>query len=371
MKKYTVILAAFAMFAFAACNKDSEKGYTMNDNGTVNITIGCNAPTDNPKQSFNGERMRIYFTAGDQIMVNDGVYNVSPKPTTVAGTSSNMSNRGSVTVPTSSNYRFYFTAQTYTVRTDGSYEVNMLSEVNLLGNGVSNPFDENNQAWPMYAECADLTTLSESGVELLNAVGVISPVIIYGPEWCDAAFATLAGVPSFNANECPDLRVNHVVIRSNQKLTGTATLNTDDYDDPEIGPFIEMDGGQWMPAGQLDEVICHVTNPQNMIPTAGQQAVLNIVGNLPIAPYVYRPTYQMDIYFEVDINGTTYYYMFETITKRHTDATPRHMRDWLTVNFQTVGSLPAPQADDPAGSIRFSNGLLSAPSTTDLWNPAK
>lgn len=364
MKKYTVILAAFAMFAFAGCNKDNEKGYTLNDDGTVNITIGCTAPENNAKQSFNGERMRIFFTSGDQIMVNEGIFNVTPKPTTIAGTTSNMSNKASVAnIPVSSNYAFYFTAATYTVRPNGEYEVNMLPEVNLLGNGVSNPFDNNNQAWPMYAECADLTTLGENGVMLLNAVGVISPTIIYGPEWCDAAFATLAGVTSFNANECPNLRVNHVVIRSSQKLTGTATLNTDDPTDP----YIEMDGT--VPAGSMDEITCHVTNPQNMIPTAGEQAVLNIIGNLPIAPYVSRPYYQMDIYFEVDINGTTYYYMFATDRVRHNFATNRSMRDWLAVNFQTVGNdLPVTNAD---GSIDFSNGILSAPSTTDLWAAAE
>ena len=366
MKKYTVILAAFAMFAFAACNKDNEKGYTLNDDGTVNITIGCTAPENNAKQSLNGERMRIFFTAGDQIMINGDAanpYNVTPTPTSVAGTTDNMSNRASVmNVPQSDNYEFFFTAQTYTVRPNGSYEVNMLSEVNLLGNGVSNPFTNENQAWPMYAMCNDLTTLGENGVMLMNAVGVISPTIIYGPEFCDAAFATLAGVTSFNANECPNLRVDHVIIKSNQKLTGTATLNKTDPTDP----YIEMDGGQWMPTGQLDQVVCHVTNPQNLIPTAGEQQVLNVVGNLPIAPYVQRPTYQMDIYFEVDINGTTYYYMFETITKRHTDGTPRSMRDWLAVNFQTVGNtLPTP---NPDGSITFGNGTLSAPSLVNLWN---
>ena len=361
MKKYTVILAAFAMFAFAACNKDNEKGYTLNDDGTVNITIGCTAPENNAKQSFNGERMRIFFTSGDQIMVNEGIYNVTPKPTTIAGTSSNMSNKASVgSIPVSSNYSFYFTAATYTVRPNGEYEVNMLPEVNLLGNGISNPFDANNQAWPMYAECADLSSLGENGVMLLNAVGVISPTIIYGPEFCDAAFATLAGVTSFQASECPNLRVNHVVVRSSQKLTGTATLNTTDPTDP----YIVMDGT--VNAGEMDEIICHVSNPQNMLPTVGEQAVLNILGNLPIAPYVNRPYYQMDIYFEVDINGTTWYYMFETNTVRHNFATNRSMRDWLAVNFQTVGNdTPVPAAD---GSITFSNGVLSAPSATDLWN---
>ena len=361
MKKYTVILAAFAMFAFAACNKD-EKGYTLNDDGTVNITIGCTAPENNAKQSFNGERMRIFFTANDFIMVNDGTFPVTPKPTTIAGTTSNMSNKASVSnIPQSSNYAFYFTAATYTVRPNGEYEVNMLPEVNLLGNGISNPFNEDNQAWPMYAECSDLDELGENGVMLLNAVGVISPTIIYGPEWCDAAFATLAGVTSFNANECPDLRVEHVIIKSNQRMTGSATLNKTNPNNP----YIEMDGGQWMPTGQMDQVVCHVTNPQNLIPTAGEQAVLNILGNLPIAPYVSRPYYQMDIYFQVEINGTTYYYMFET-DSQHNFATARSLRDWLAVNFQTVGNtLPTPNAD---GSITFGNGTLSAPSLVNLWN---
>ena len=209
---------------------------------------------------------------------------------------------------------------------------------------------------------AYLTTLGENGVMLLNAVGVISPTIIYGPEWCDAAFATLAGVTSFNANECPDLRVEHVIIKSNQRMTGSATLNKTNPNNP----YIEMDGGQWMPTGQLDQVICHVTNPQSLIPTAGEQAVLNIIGNLPIAPNVWQPTYQMDIYFQVNINGTTYYYMFETQTSQHNFATARSLRDWLAVNFQTVGNtLPTPNAD---GSITFGNGTLSAPSLVNLWN---
>lgn len=366
MKKYTVILAAFAMLAFAACNQEQEKGYTLNDDGTVNITIGCTAPDNNAKQSFNGERMRIFFTAGDQIMINGDAanpYNVTPKPTTVAGTTDNMSNKASVmNVPQSDSYEFFFTAQTYHTNPDGSLYVDMLSEVNLLGNGVSNPFTDDNQAWPMYALCNDITALGENGVMLLNAVGVISPTIIYGPEFCDAAFATLAGVTSFNANECPNLRVDHVVIKSNQKMTGHATLNKTN----PANPYIQMDGGPWMPAGQMDQVICHVTNPQNMIPTAGEQQVLNVVGNLPIAPGVYQPSYQMDIYFEVDINGTTYYYVFQTITVQHEFATNRSRRDWLAVNFQTVGNtLPTPNAD---GSINFANGVLSAPSTVDLWN---
>lgn len=361
MKKYTVILAAFAMLAFAACNKEQEKGYSLNDNGTVNFTIGCTAPENNAKQSFNGERMRIFFTSNDQIMVNGQTYDVNPKPTSVAGTNNTMSNRASVmNVPNSTDYAFYFTAATYTVRANGEYEVNMLPEVNLLGNGVSNPFDADNQAWPMYAYWNQpLEDLTENGIMLLNAVGVISPTVIYGPEWCDAAFATLAGVTSFNASECPELRVNHVVIKSNQKLTGTATLNTTNPNNP----YIVMDGT--LSAGELDQVICHVTNPQNMIPTAGEQQVLNVIGNLPIAPNVWQPTYQMDLYLEVVINGTTYYYMFETNTVTHNFATARSMRDWLAVNFQTVGNeLPAPNAD---GSITFGNGVLSAPSLVDLF----
>ena len=308
--------------------------------------------------------MLIFFTAGDQIMVNGDVaypYDVIPRPTTVAGTGDNMSNKASVmNVPVSDSYEFFYPARSYHKNTDGSLYVNMRSVANFNDSG--NPFNDYNQAWPMYAECGGLEGLSENGVMLLNAVGIISPTIIYGPEWCDAAFATLAGVISFNANDCPNLRVDHVVIRSNQRMTGQATLNNTDPTDP----YIEMDGGEWMPTGELDQVVCHVTNPQNMIPTTGEEPVLNVIGNLPIAPYVNRPTYQMDVYFEVDIYGNTYYYMFESVTIRHPFATNRSLRDRISLNFNTTGNtIPRPNAD---GSITFGNGTLSAPSTTDLWN---
>ena len=264
------------MLAFAACNKEQEKGYTLNDDGTVNITIGCTAPENNAKQTFNDELMLIFFTAGDQIMVNGDVanpYDVIPRPTTVAGTGDNMSNKASVmNVPVSDSYEFFYPARSYHKNTDGSLYVNMRSEVNFNSSG--NSFNEDNQAWPMYAECGGLEGLSENGVMLLNAVGVISPTIIYGPEWCDAAFSTLAGVTSFLANDCPNLRVDHVVIRSNQRMTGQATLNNTDPTDP----YIVMDGGEWMPTGELDQVVCHVTNPQNMIPTGEIIALVGASG---------------------------------------------------------------------------------------------
>ena len=64
--------------------------------------------------------------------------------------------------------------------------------------------------------------------------------------------------------------------------------------------------------------------------------------------------------------GTTYYYMFESVTIRHPFATNRSLRDRISLNFNTIGNtIPTPNAD---GSITFGNGTLSAPSTTDLWN---
>ena len=363
MKKYTVILAVFAMFAFSACNKE-EKGYTVNDNGTINFTIGTDEFENTDKQAFSGERYRIFFTSGDQIMVNGNVCDMTVLPTTVAGLPSNVSNKARINnvVPSSSDYKFYFTAATYTVRTDGSYEVNMLSEVNLLGNGLSAAFDNNNQAWPMYAECEDLTTIGENGIKLLNAVNVFAFNFRYGTEWAAAAFGTIAGVESFTPEQLPQVYVTELVLKADTKLTGTATL----LQHP-TNPRIVMDNT--LAAGELDQITMHVTNPQVLSPyfsdATGGNAVNNVVGNLPLAPTSGNVTYQLDVYFYAVINGVTKYYKFETVPYFDEYPNLRNRRDEVRVNFHIVGDDPAVVNAD--GSITFENGTLSAPSNTTLF----
>ena len=180
MKKFTVILAACAMFAFAACNKDNEKGYTLNDDNTINIVIGADSPIDadnGGKQALHGERMQILFTTEDQIVVNQNVYDISLRNSNIAGVPAGVSNRAAIYgIAQAPTYEFYFTAATYTVDGD-DYKVEMLSEVDLLGNNVSNAFTAANQAWPMYAQFSDPTEV-ENGLLLRNAVAVLSPAIV-------------------------------------------------------------------------------------------------------------------------------------------------------------------------------------------------
>lgn len=360
MKKITVILAACAMFAFAACDKDNEKGYTLNDDNTINIVIGTTSPEDadnGGKQALNGERMRILFTTGDEIMVNQNTFPISLRSANIAGLPSGVSNRASIYgIPRSDNYQFYFTAATYTVD-EGAYKVNMLNEVDLLGNNISNAFGANNQAWPMYAEFSDPATIQTDGLKLLNAIAVFSPAVVYGTEWADIAFASFyEDGHSFLPSELPAITVTDVVINSDNKMTGWATLVPH-----PTRPAITMDNT--LPAGTRDRVICHIpTDNQNILQaTQGNQAVINVLGNLPVAPAPAYVTYQVNLYFSAVVNGVTKYYKFQTIDKENDYPTLRNRRDWLQINFQLVNG-GATRNDD--GSITFPNGTLSAPADT-------
>jgi hypothetical protein len=361
MKKITVILAACAMFAFAACNKENEKGYTLNDDNTFNIVIGTASPEDadnGGKQALNGERMRILFTTEDQIMVNQNVFDINVRAANISGLPAGVSNRASVYgIPLAENYQFYFTAATYTV-VEGAYKVNMLDRVNLLGNDISSAFDENNQAWPMYAEFSDPATIQENGLTLLNAVAVMSPAVVYGTEWADIAFASFYSEGhTFLPTDLPEVTVTNVVINSTNKMTGWSTL---DNTDPTY-PFIYMD--ETLANGERDHVICDIPedNQITLEGTVGQRAVINVLGNLPVAPAPQRVTYQLNIYFKAVLNGTTWYYKFQTNDVRNDYPTLRNKRDWLQINFQLVNG-NATRNDD--GSIVFPNGTLSAPSAT-------
>lgn len=370
MKKITVILAACAMFAFAACNKDNEKGYTLNDDNTFNIVIGADSPVDadhGAKQALHGERMHILFTTGDQIMINEDVYNMALKSSNIAGLPSGVSNRAAIyNIATAPSYEFYFTAATYTVDIESDphqYKVEMLSNVELLGNNVSNAFNNNNQAWPMYAKFTDPEEV-ENGLLLRNAVAVVSPAIVYGTAWADVAFGSFyeAG-HSFLPTDLPLIKVTDVVISADKKLTGWSTLDATDPTEP----IIVMDNA--LAANSRDKVICHIPtdNQYYLDAPQDQRAVINVLGNLPIPPSASRITYQMNLYFTAEINGELKYYKFETIDKTARWPTERNLRDWLKVNFQTVSSTTTPvqnPAGYPEGSIRFSNGVLYAPSAT-------
>ena len=234
----------------------------------------------------------------------------------------------------------------------------MLDEVQLLGNDISSAFDANNQAWPMYAEFSDPATIQENGLTLLNAVAVMSPAVVYGTEWADIAFAfAYEEGHTFLPTELPDVTVTNVVINSTNKMTGWSTLNNTN----PVRPYIVMD--EALATGERDRVICNIPtdNQVTLDGTVGQRAVINVLGNLPVAPAPAYVTYQLNIYFKAVLNGETYYYKFQTNDVENEYPTLRNKRDWLQINFQLVNGNAVRNAD---GSIVFPNGTLSAPSAT-------
>ena len=142
-------------------------------------------------------------------------------------------------------------------------------------------------------------------------------------------------------------------------MTGTATLHPH-----ATRPYITLDG-EPLSGNERDKVTCHIpeANQLSLMAPQDQRAVINVLGNLPVAPAPAYVTYQLNIYVHATINGETKYYKFQTVDVENEYPTLRNKRDWLQINFQTVSSTTVP-VHNADGSITFSNGTLSAPSAT-------
>lgn len=387
MKKCLMVLAASTLIMFAACKKE-DKGYTINGN-QITFGVGLDTRTDDSKQSFNGEYKRIYFTTGDQMIVNDAPYSVIPKASeNFPGSSSAFSPVGRVTVDVnpSGAYNFIYPAAIF-AENAGQYNATFPAEVNLLnGKAANNDFNLIPEAvrpiWPMAFGIEDITSF-EGNVILKNATSFVSPNFIYGPAWCNAAFSRFTNVlygTDINTNvtiSCPVLTVTDVVIRSSKKLTGAAHL---DMESPE---FPKMVMNSSISGTTRDVVVCHA--PENTIVSenlATSQELQNVAGILPVPPMGEgTKKFQMNVYLECDLDvanytetvtsegtvrvydGTTtsthYYIKFVTNEQSITEPLVRAKRHMMNINFQTIGNgINGTYTVNDDGSITFPNGKL-------------
>lgn len=345
MKKYTMIFAASAMLLFAACNKTEDKGYTINGD-KITFGIGMDQIRNNDKQNFNGEYKRIYFTSDDQAQINGDVSDVNPR-----GGSPSVEASVTATVNPNGTYHLFYPLGAYDAITEnaGAYTATATfpSEVILLNGAENNHFSNwaaMKPVWPMY-EFIDVNDESTYDHLMLNAVSFLAPNVIYGPAWANVVFGPITGIENYNNNTCPMMNVTDVVINSNNlNLTGSATLN---YSNPRR-PIMVMTGD----ADNGGTITCHaqsLTNPgergyAEVVASASttgsaNQEVLNVIGIVPIAPVnnVDDKDLQVTVYFNVTLGSTTYYYKFVSDRKTTDVAFQRNLRNFLQINFQTIG----------------------------------
>lgn len=339
MKKSLMILAASTMILFAACNKEENNGYTINgDKITFGVTV--TNPQDEGKQALNGENKMIYFTTGDQIIINGTACNVTPVAHPAFPTSNgSYSPVGQMTADVSSTgaYSFVYPASIFT-NDGGVYRATFPRLARAINGQLgSTDFAEIDPVyrpiWPMYYGIDDISN-HNGMVELENACTFISPEIKYGPAWATAVFGPLSHQnygDDGNGNYVPSptLQITDGALWSNLKLHGPAHL------DVTNGEMV-MDE---VVAGQFDTLIWGA--PQNAFVNDGHQAGLEqstIVGIIPLAPANNgnSKSFKMALTFRASVEGQTYYMLFISREKTTTAALERNIRNYLRLDFDNI-----------------------------------
>jgi hypothetical protein len=344
MKKYFAILAVSSLIVFAGCKKENtNQAYSIEGNKIV-MNIAGELPTDDAtKQSWNGERLRIFFNSGDQININGVDYSLSCYPSNIPGTSTAASNYARVTCDLADAYYMFYPANIYTVTPDNSTTpatyaatVAMPAEVSLINNNAMVNFATMNDVpvWPLYTYLDDAalhptttgaTTDDGARFELKNAVAIAAPQIRYGQEWAEIVFGDTYATPE----DCPTLYVTDVVITADQVLNGAATLNTAN----PAAPYIVMDATAT--DNTNNKIVCHLDNAMEITAQAG---VNQMLGNVAVPLLPQGTTFQVNIYFHTVINGTTTYYKYESRESQNNNKPfARSGRTFFNFNFQTIG----------------------------------
>lgn len=370
MKKSLMIFAASTIVLFAACNKEENKGYTINGD-KITFGVGVTDPQDEGKQTYSGSDRLIFFNAGDQIDVNGTVYSVNPIATSnYAGSTNTNSPVANVTcnIAADGAYAFTYPANIFT-NEGGVYRATYPKTVLALNGFNTTNIDAIREAirpiWPMYYRIPDVSNFHNM-VELKNASAFLSPAVLYGPSWANVVFGPLTGatygeVEGQAYNPCPTMNILDGVIYSSLKLHGVATLNTTDNENPIMVMNETV-------SGRYDTLSWGA--PANTViqeDVSSQQEHVTIVGIIPIAPVenMASKTFKMAVSLNATIDGQTYYMLYVTDEKTTRNALMRNNRYFMNFDFQSVGTGLTPNytyeggvqnyVDNNGGHISFDN----------------
>lgn len=337
MKKYFVLIAV-AMIALAGCKKE--------ETGMVTLKVGAENATNFDKQTYNVQLNRIMFNNGETMLINGGEYDIQPSnEDNDAYTTEYNSYKASLEVPATALYgRPFLAVYPSTIFTENVYDAdndvwaideglmlndcNMICDVNaddVQGNIL---LDGQYRAWPMVAYDVCGTCIAQEGqFRMKNTVAILSPAFIYGMNWFRAmnddyglGYDTRDGITS--ASQLPAVEVERVVITSSSEpLSGNAYVAGLTTAEPKL----VMDE----PAGEntLTLTNCgtysNATNPNFINP--------NIIGQIPVAPFVGRTHLTMTVFFTI---GQDHFKYQGDPVQFTSDMTVRNVRTILQINMR-------------------------------------
>lgn len=284
MKKITFLAAAVAMLAFASCNKNEDQ---------VALKFGAETYTSGEKQAY--ESNAVYFTAGDQVYINNELCTVNPIGN---------GRKGTIWCAFSeSGYKANYGDVRYE---NGQWKTTFKSNVTLIPMNGNTVISSIHQPWPMSGKVA---TASETLVFKHN-VALISPSIKYGMPFAESMFG--ADMPfaesTWDGQTLPTLTVTKVELISNTiKLTGDAHL----ININSSAPSMQMDDDPF--DGTLnanDMITCTFANPAGftVTPSTTDDEIGYRMGLVTVAPVDSRlyENRRMTIKYYITFNfGTT------------------------------------------------------------------
>ena len=228
MKKYSILVAAFAVLAFVGCKKDNNGSLVADQNGMITLEMSGETHQDNGKQSFYGTANRIFFDEGDQMIVNGSVCNVTPLAVTGDDLATEYrSYKAKVSILAEYAYTplyAMYPADVFTLGTAADYSdmtVEMYNDVDLFTVADNNVIltGSSYQPWPMTAYLADLNT---PRIQLKNNIALVTPSVKFGYPFVNQFVQDFNIPATVDANNLPTLNIEKVVISSSdQNLYGT------------------------------------------------------------------------------------------------------------------------------------------------------
>ena len=227
MKKYSILVAAFAVLAFVGCKKDNNGSLVADQNGMITLEMSGETHQDNGKQSFFGTANRIFFNEGDQMIVNGSVCNVTPQA--VAGdelATEFQSYKAKVAILAEYAYTplyAMYPAELFTLGTAADYSdmtVEMYNDVDLftVADEAVMLSMSTYQPWPMTAY---LESLNTPRIQLKNNIALVTPSVKFGYPFVNQFVQDNNLNVTVDPNNLPTLNVEKVVISSSdQNLYG-------------------------------------------------------------------------------------------------------------------------------------------------------
>ncbi len=304
MKKYSILVAAFAVLAFVGCKKENNGSLVADQNGMITLEMSGETHQDNGKQSFFGTANRIFFNEGDQMIVNGSVCNVTPQA--VAGdelATEYLSYKAKVAILAEYAYTplyAMYPAEAFTLGTAADYSdmtvtmydtIDMFTvadEAVLLTGGLYQP-------WPMTAYLENLNT---PRIQLKNNIALVTPSVKFGYPFVNQFVQDNNLNVTVDPNNLPTLNVEKVVISSSDQNLYGSNGYIDGLATQE--PKLVFPGIPSTPSA----LVCNVPVDRGygIIATGTSEWLL---GNVAVPPMAAGKHVKMDVYFSLQFGDAT------------------------------------------------------------------